>query len=188
MTQVKLSHLQKLYAHTPDPWNFVTSTYEQEKFRATKKALSRDHYAAAFELGCGNGELARHLAPACTAYTGLDAVDKALEACREKLPSADFIKGYYPCPLAPGPFDLIVLSEILYFLGRAELIRLASEISTKWHRAEVICVIYLGETDHALQGRESLEILIAALSLTHQFDYVSGTERYRIHRGLPKTP
>lgn len=178
-------HLDALYADTPDPWNFAQSNYEQAKFAATRAALSRPRYASAFELGCGNGQLARHLAPLCDTYLGMDAVAIAVESARGTIPQARFIQDFYPCPLPDGDFDLLVLSEILYFLDARALRSLAGEIAASWPGAEVICVTFLGQTGHDLQGQEALEIFTAALD-THVFEPATHTESYRIDRGLPE--
>ena len=79
MTAVPRDHLETIYADGDDPWGFRTSAYEQAKFRATRAALGRPSYASALEIGCGNGELARHIAPICDQYTGVDAVETALQ-------------------------------------------------------------------------------------------------------------
>lgn len=184
MTGVSISHLHGLYAATDDPWNFVASPYEQEKFRATRSALSRTRYRAAFELGCGNGQLARHLAGAVAHYTGMDAVETALKAARKTLPAGTFVKGYYPCALPEESFDLVVLSEILYFLDHATLRLLAADIAARWPAAEILCVTYLGPSGNALQGDEALSAFIPALQ-THRFTPLARTDSYRIDRGLP---
>ncbi|QPM89646.1 SAM-dependent methyltransferase [Pseudooceanicola algae] len=178
-------HLHGLYADTTDPWNFRQSEYEQAKFAATRRALSRRHYAHAFELGCGNGQLARHLVDFCDNYTGLDAVATAIEAARESVPKAAFLRDYYPCPLPEGSFDLLILSEILYFLDHDSLRKLASDIQSAWPQAEILCVNWLGDTDHDLQGQEALTVLTTALR-THDFSCVDQTDGYRIDRGLPR--
>ena len=142
MMGVGRNDLNALYADTPDPWNFEHSDYEQAKFAATRAALTRSRYTSAFELGCGNGQLARHLAPLCESYTGMDAVAIAVETARRAVPKARFIQDFYPCPLPDEDFDLLILSEILYFLDPATLRSLAKEIAASWPRAEVICVIW----------------------------------------------
>ena len=182
---VGLEHLNALYADNADPWNFAESNYEQDKFTATRAALSRPRYKGAFELGCGNGQLARHLAPLCDTYTGMDAVEVAVETARRTLPQACFLQGFYPCALPKYAFDLLILSEILYFLDPSALKTLARDIATFWSRAEVICVTYLGQTSHGLQGQEALQIFTAALD-THAFEAVTRTEGYRIDRGVPE--
>ncbi|MFW8637563.1 SAM-dependent methyltransferase [Cribrihabitans pelagius] len=178
-------HLCALYAETDDPWNFRHSDYEQAKFAATLQALSRNRYRHAFELGCGNGQLARHLAGLCDRYTGMDAVAIAVEAARRAVPTATFIQDFYPCPLPNENFDLLILSEILYFLDRASLRGLARGIADSWPETEIICVTWRGPTGNALEGEDALQIFMNALA-THSFTRRIRTKDYRIDRGLPK--
>lgn len=179
MTSV-IAHLHDLYAHTDDPWHFATSPYEQAKFRATRKALRRDRYRSALEIGCGNGALAQHLAPLCDSYTGIDAVARAVIAARDRVPAARFVQAVYPCDLPVQSPDLIVLSEVLYFLTPDMIARLAGDLRTAAPEAEVVCVTYLGDTAQALQGRDALAMFCAAVPLARVVD----TGRYRIDSGV----
>ncbi len=179
---VSLDALRRKYAGGDDPWNFRTSPYEQAKFAATRAALSRERYRAGLELGCGNGALAWHLAPHCAEYLGLDAVETAVDSARRTVPAARFEQGWLPDDLPEGPFDLIVLSEILYFLDPADLRRLAGGIARRWSDAELICVTWLGETEHPLQGAEALAIFDAALPPAMRLSQVVRRDAYRIDR------
>jgi len=181
---VGLDHLQGLYADTSDPWGFADSPYEQSKFAATRAALSQSGYRSAFELGCGNGELASHLSELCGRYIGMDAIATALRAARERVPEARFVQGFYPGPLPEGDFDLLILSEVLYFLDAQGLARLAEDISARWREAEILCVTWLGPTGNPLQGNEALRMFTDALP-SHAFTCVTKTDNYRIDRGLP---
>ena len=182
-----LEYLERLYHDGDDPWNFRTSHYEQAKFAATRTSLERDHYHSCLEIGCGNGALAEHLAPVCDHYTGLDGVETALVAARRAVPSGVFVQGFFPCALPPGPHDLIVLSEILYFLGPSEL-SLLSERLGAWRQAEVICVTYLGDTGHPLSGQEAFTLFAAAMGDGRRFETLRTDTHYRIDRHLPIRP
>ena len=103
MTAVSCEQLEGIYAAGDDPWSFRTSAYEQSKFRATCAALPRRSYRSVLELGCGNGELARHIAPRCAAYTGVDAVQTALDAARRALPEGRFHRLFLPALLPAIP-------------------------------------------------------------------------------------
>ncbi|UOA16734.1 MULTISPECIES: class I SAM-dependent methyltransferase [Sulfitobacter] len=181
---VGLDHLQGLYAQTSDPWGFEHSAYEQAKFAATRAALSQSGYRSAFELGCGNGQLARHLIDLCARYTGMDAVASALRAARQAVPQGRFVQGFYPGPLPEGDFDLLILSEVLYFLDRAGLEQLAIDIQARWPQAEIICVTWLGPTGNPLQGEEALKGFAQALA-ARDFARLTQTDDYRIDRALP---
>ncbi len=182
---VTLSELEGKYRGSADPWQFRTSPYEQEKFAATRAALARRRYASAVELGCGNGALAEHLAPLCDDYIGIDAVARAVAAARQAVPEARFLRRLLPCALPGGDHDLIVLSEILYFLGAEDIRRLAAQISGGWPRAEILCVTWLGDTGHALQGEEALNIFCRAMGPEARFATLRRTSGYRIDRHVP---
>ena len=186
MTAVGQGRLQALYAGGDDPWGFRTSVYEQAKFQATRDALVQPAYASALELGCGNGEFARHIAPLCAAYTGIDAVGSALDAARRAVPEGRFEQAYLPCELPSGPHDLILLSEVLYFLDLPGIAALGGQIARRWPAAEVITVNWLGPSGNPLQGGASLIAFAKALRPAFTTTLVSRTTDYRIDRfGAP---
>lgn len=159
MTAADLAHLRGLYAATDDPWDFRGSPYEAERLDAVAAALPRARYDAALEIGCGNGELARRIAPRCAAYTGLDAVPAALAAARAAVPRGRFAQAFLPCALPPPPgaaYDLVLLSEVLYFLGRDAIRDVAARIDAEHACADVVVVTWRGATGHALDGDGAL--------------------------------
>lgn len=162
MTGIDERHLHDLYADGDDPWHFRTSPYEAAKFDATVAALPRARYGSGLELGCGNGELARRLAPRCDAYTGLDAVEVALTSARCVVPSACFQQGFLPCPLPDGDHDLIVLSEILYFLDPDAIDWLAEELDRFYPGADIVCVTWRGPSGNPLEGEAALALFLVA--------------------------
>jgi SAM-dependent methyltransferase len=182
MTAVSESRLQEIYGHSDDPWSFRSSEYEQAKFRSTADALARPSYRSALEVGCGNGELARHIALRCETYTGVDAVGTALNAARRAVPLGHFVQAYLPCPLPDGPHDLIVLSEVLYFLDAPGLVSLAREIAQRWPDAEVLSVTWLGPSGNPLEGLEALGVFAAAIAPAFNICVVLRTEEFRIDR------
>lgn len=159
--------LAALYAKGDDPWNFRDSAYEHGKFAATAAALPRPRYAHGLEIGCGNGELARHLAPRCARYTGIDAIPAALAAARRAVPEGRFVETFLPAPLPEAgnaPYDLIVLSEILYFLDRGGIADLAARIDAAAPAGDVICVTWRGPSGNPLAGEDALAAYMAASS------------------------
>jgi SAM-dependent methyltransferase len=176
-------HLLALYVETDDPWNFRTSAYEAAKFDATLAALPGRHFRHVLELGCGNGELGRRLAARADAYTGLDAVPRALAAGREAVPGGRFVQAFLPCPLPEPhgpPYDLIVLSEILYFLDGDGLRALAGFIDRDAPHAQVLAVTWTGPSGNTLQGPEAVAAFSGATGRPSV--RVRETERFRIDR------
>jgi SAM-dependent methyltransferase len=162
---VDLSHLLDLYARTDDPWEVGAPCCEAERIDAVARALPRPRYQAALDIGCGNGELARRIAPRCVTYTGLDAVPAALAAARRAVPGARFVRAFLPCalPEAPrGAYDLVMLSEMLYFLDRDAIADLAGRIDDGHPESDVIVVTWRGPTGHTLGGDSAFAAYVAA--------------------------
>ncbi len=185
MSPVSLDQLKRLYDTTDDPWHFRTSTYEQIRFGATVASLEGRHYAQLLEIGCGNGELARQLHSSTHRYVGVDASLVALEAAKRAVPHAEFEERFLPCDLPNGQFELIVLSEVLYFLDRAGLASLAGQIRHRWPMAQLLCVNYLGPSGNELQGKEAFAHFMQALGSHYRHESVLMDENFRIDRLTP---
>lgn len=165
-----------LYRDDPDPWNFRDSPYEHAKYRATLDFLPRARYGHILEVGCAIGVLGRLLAGRCDRYLGIDASARALdEARRGAPPNMDFRLICVPEAFPDGPFDLVVLSEILYFLCARDVRLLASRIARS---ADVILVNWTGSTDRDLQGPEAAELFAAAFG--RQPDRVTEVRHFRV--------
>lgn len=114
-----------MYRDSDDPWGFTSRWYEQRKYQVTMAALSAPRYRRAFEAGCSIGVLSEQLASRCEQLLAVDLSDKAVQIAAERLKTAggqaiaetrDFVADW-----PPGSFDLIVLSEVLYYLDHAQL-------------------------------------------------------------------
>lgn len=118
-------HFERLYAEHADPWGFATSGYEQAKYDDTIAALDRRRYAAALELGCSIGVLTARLAGRCDGLVACDASPTACRATAARMAGTgvDVRVAVIPRELPAGPFDLVVASEILYYLDAADLAR-----------------------------------------------------------------
>lgn len=115
-----------LYRRTADPWNSLGSSYEAAKRTATLAALSREHYERGLEIGCSIGTLTRFLAARCSTLAAVDASSVAVSLAREllaDLPNVEVIHAVLPAnwDYPPADLDLVVLSEIGYFLTATEL-------------------------------------------------------------------
>ena len=105
-----------LYAHDPDPWGFETSDYERAKYDATLAALDGRHYARGLEIGCSIGVLTERLSPHVDDLLAVDVSAAALDRARARLPRVRFERREIPEEFPDGRFDLIVCSEVLYYL------------------------------------------------------------------------
>ncbi|MFE1600303.1 SAM-dependent methyltransferase [Methylobacterium sp. ID0610] len=172
------------YAVDPDPWRFATSSYERAKYAATLAALTRERYVAALEVGCSIGVLTHALAPRCEALLALDVAEAALAQARARCadrPQVRFARRRIPGAWPPESFDLVLLSEVVYYLDAADVAHLAARLRASLRPGgDVVLVHWTGETDYPLSGDEAAETLIAAaqdfLAVTHQ----SRTDAYRL--------
>lgn len=152
---------ERLYTSQVDPWSVLTSAYEREKFQATLQALAQPRYRHALELGCSIGGLTRHLAGRCDALTAVDTSAMALRRARELCPQANisFVQAHLPDGDWDGPFDLVVLSEVLYYFSIPALVRLADRLSKViTPETEFVVVHWTGETDYPLSGDRATEL------------------------------
>ena len=113
-------YFEKVYAANDDPWDFQTSEYEAAKYEATLAALPRENYKNAFEIGCSIGVLTERLAAKCVKILAVDVSEKALEQaemrCRN-LPNVRFQMMRFPEEFPDKKFDLILISEVGYYLS-----------------------------------------------------------------------
>ncbi|HEV3382467.1 MAG TPA: SAM-dependent methyltransferase [Trebonia sp.] len=112
------------YASSADPWGLAERWYEARKYALTLAVLPRQRYGAAFEPGCSIGVLTAQLAPRCDRLLACDVVPDAVAAARSRAAGLSGVRverRVIPGEWPPGSFDLIVLSELLYYFDDADL-------------------------------------------------------------------
>jgi LmbE family N-acetylglucosaminyl deacetylase/SAM-dependent methyltransferase len=115
---------ERLHARHADPWQVRGSRYERRKRAATLATLPRRRYRRVFEPGCSIGELSAALAPRCGHLLAADVSESAVRAARRRLSRFRHVtvrRATLPQAWPPGRFDLIVISELGYFLGHDDL-------------------------------------------------------------------
>ncbi|MDX8438489.1 trifunctional glycosyltransferase/class I SAM-dependent methyltransferase/polysaccharide deacetylase [Mesorhizobium australafricanum] len=115
-----------------DPWNYG-SAYEQEKYERQLEILPAGPIGRALELACAEGHFTRRLAPRVDHLTATDisavAVGRARVRCGDQ-PNIEFGVLDFVADTLPGEMDLIVCSEVLYYLDdAAELRRIAKKFA-----------------------------------------------------------
>ncbi|CAN5135571.1 class I SAM-dependent methyltransferase [soil metagenome] len=161
------AYFDALFAADPDPWGLKSRDYERDKYQDTLAALEGRRFRAGVEVGCASGELSAILAPSCESYLGLDIAEEPLRQARARnadQAGAAFARLTLPDERPEGRFDLIVLSEVLYYFSRADVAKMAA-----WARSAlsdggvVLLVHWLGETpDYPLTGDEAVEAFMTA--------------------------
>jgi cyclopropane fatty-acyl-phospholipid synthase-like methyltransferase len=164
------AYFERLYAGNPDPWAFETSAYEHEKYDATIAALGGRRFANAIEIGCSIGVLTARLAAHCDQLLAVDVVESALARAKARcagLANVHFETRRLPqdWPEVDQKYDLIVLSEVLYFLNTEDIRRLAERAAASLAPGGYALLVNYTETiDEPCSGREAAETFRAAAS------------------------
>lgn len=121
-----------LFSANDDPWAFRERWYEQRKRAITLAALPRARYRTIFEPGCANGELSAELAERCDRLLCCDTASAAVNLARTRLSlfdHAEVRQSRLPGDWPEEKFDLIVFSEIGYYLDAQDLTEVIRRIS-----------------------------------------------------------
>jgi 2-polyprenyl-3-methyl-5-hydroxy-6-metoxy-1,4-benzoquinol methylase len=177
-------YFEAKYQSDIDPWQFRSSAYEREKYQATIGALVQARYANALEVGCSIGVLTALLAQRCDALIAIDASETAIAAARKTdIANAEFRVGTLPSDFPGGSFDLIMLSEVLYYFVEADLRQVAAQCTGALRpNGEIVLCHWLGETDYPLTGQAASDMFADAVALTLPVRKVVRDEVYRLER------
>jgi SAM-dependent methyltransferase len=161
-------HFERLYQTRDDPWDYLTSPYEAAKYAATLAALTRQRYACALEAGCSIGVLSALLAQRCDRLLSVDLVARAVEKAAARLgphPGARAMRATLPGGWPQGRYDLILLSELLYYLNAPDIDALARCVARDATAgAEIVLVHYQGETGTDIRPDAARDRFCAVLS------------------------
>lgn len=130
-TTDRLPYFDSLYSRDEDPYGMRTRWYEERKRNVLLAALPHRRYGTAYEPGCGAGELTVSLAARCDTVLASDFNALAVASARKRtaalanvrIESHQLPKDW---PSGEAPFDLIVVSELGYFLDAPAMGALAA--------------------------------------------------------------
>ncbi|RJQ75198.1 methyltransferase domain-containing protein [Pseudonocardiaceae bacterium YIM PH 21723] len=161
-----------LYAADTDPWQVGGSWYERRKRAITLASLPRQRYRHGLEPACGLGLLTAELADRCDRLTAFDPVSAAVHATRQRVNAHVAVaQGGLPHDIPAEPVDLVVLSEILYYLSDEDLDLTIRRLLDAVEPGGDLVVVHWrpwapeatrdGETTHALLAdRPELDVLV----------------------------
>ncbi len=126
--------LDLLHREDADPWGTETRWYERRKRDLVLSLLPRQRFDRALELGCSTGALAEALARRCGHVVAVDRSEAALELARARFADVPHVAVRdHDVPWQwpePGDFDLVVVSEMGYFLSPVALDGLVERVRT----------------------------------------------------------
>lgn len=121
--QARANYFDSIYQHL-DPFGYRTRWYEARKREILMATLPRARFARGWELGCSNGETTFCLAQRCEQLLATDMAADAVEQARRRVAGYDnveVVQACHPRDCPRGSFDLIVVSEVGYYLQPDEL-------------------------------------------------------------------
>ncbi|GAA3467061.1 class I SAM-dependent methyltransferase [Nonomuraea roseola] len=129
-----LRHYFEWFHRTPDPWRHAVDPYEARKYATTLAHVEGDTFDRVLDVGCSEGTftlLAAESYPEADVL-GVDVSERAVHRAasrskarpsgRTRFAAMDFLNQD-----PGGRFDLVVCAETLYYVGRDDRLRLASE-------------------------------------------------------------
>ncbi len=179
------TYFDGIFAQDDDPWSLASSAYEAAKFARTIAVLDDRRYASALEIGCAHGVLTQRLAPLCADLLSIDIAEKAVAAARERcrdLPQVRFDCVAFPREKpAAASFDLVLLSEVVYYWSDADIVAVGSWLRTQLpYGARLLLVHWTGATDYPQTGDDAVAKLRASLGTAILVEHTERTESYRL--------
>jgi predicted TPR repeat methyltransferase len=179
------SYFAQIYQASLDPWNFESSLYEREKYLASLAALPLERYGHAFEIGGSIGVLTRMLADRCDRLLSIDvssvAQRRAQARCADQ-PQVEFRLMQFPRETPDQTFDLIVLSEVGYYLSEQELLIARDWIVGALRPGGHLLLVHWTPLveDYPLTGDEVHDLFLTITPTLFQCVFSSRETNYRI--------
>lgn len=150
------------YARKPEGWDFEGSWYERRKRAVTLAVLPRERFRSALELGCATGVLTAALTERADDVLGTDLAAAALQRARLRAPSARFALAAFPEEWPEGRRDLVVLSEVGYYLSPDDLDRTVDRVlDTLDDDGVLVACHWRHPDDHAVSDGDTVHAAIA---------------------------
>lgn len=133
MKAIDSAGFEAMFRIDVDPWNYATSPFEAFKRRGLLQACGDRCRGRVLELACANGQTSLALEPRALRLLAIDGSPTAVNEVRRRTRGLGRVAvrtAVLPGDMPNGPFDLIVVSELLYYLApnalRVLLPRIAS--------------------------------------------------------------
>lgn len=168
-------YFEDLY-RSDDPFGYRWRWYEARKRALLLAALPAAQFADAWEIGCSNGELSAMLAPRCTRLlaTDLNARAVALAAARTAaFADVQVCQARHPHDWPQRSFDLIVFSEVGYYLEHAVLADMVQRLRSSLRPDGVLVACHWRApfAQAPLSGDQVHRLLQRGLGLPRLFGY-----------------
>ena len=173
--RVGAERFERHYEASADPWNYRDSAYEREKYAATLAALPPRGFDRALEVGCSIGVFSGLLAARCRRLVAIDFSARAVALARERLAAqenVEVVQASFPEQVPGGDWDLIVCSEVLYYLDEPALASALEWLQAQLRSgAAVVAVSWRGTgAEEPLLGDDVHDLLERRFASWHALD------------------
>ncbi|WP_347208963.1 PIG-L family deacetylase [Nocardioides marinisabuli] len=144
--------LDALHREVEEPWGADTRWYEERKRALALAMLPDRRHGRVLEVGCSTGVLTRELAGRCEEVLAVDSSPAAVAAARRRnddLPHVEVQQRLLPEDWPDGRYDVVVVSEVGYFLSPVDLDSLVRQVA---HGLTRDGVVLLAHWRHPVQG------------------------------------
>lgn len=174
-------YFDDMYGRSPDPWGFNSRWYERRKYVVSMAALPHRRYGEAFEPGCSIGVLTELLADRCDHLLSCDISPAAVEHARRRVPQARVERRALPNDWPDGRFDLIVLSEVLYYFDDHDLAEVTRRtVDSLKPGGVVLAVHWRHEVSDYPQSGDDVHAVLAGTGLRRLVGHVEADFRCEV--------
>jgi SAM-dependent methyltransferase len=154
-----------------DPFGFDINPEERLKFQRTLEVCGQGDLGRVLELGCAVGSFTEILAPRASEVLAVDVSQAAVDQVARRLRDHPNVRAQamsIPAEFPDETFDLVVASDVLYYLSVEDLERCVARIEASLSEgAAFVGVHYVPRMGSVLNGDEAHDILAAHTSLRH---------------------
>ncbi|WP_404862903.1 class I SAM-dependent DNA methyltransferase [Georhizobium sp. MAB10] len=131
---INLDGFENLFQCDPDPWDYETSAFEAHKRSVLLRHAGLSPRGRVLELACANGVTTQALMNVGLRVTALDGSLTAISQAQARLGKISRLRLLHanlPEGMPKERFDLIVVSEIVYYLGSIAARQLAKSVANR---------------------------------------------------------
>src|SRR3954453_18426713 len=158
--------LERFYAGGHDPFGFDSNPYEAAKFEDLVGVIGAGPFELPRGVGCSIGSCTGRLAPRCGELLATDISQVAVERAQHRLaghPNVRVERRTIPGEMPDGQFDLIVCSDVLYYLPTWRLRRTLGLLAGRLTPGgAIVSLHWLGEHGAPVSGDEVHDLQEAA--------------------------
>lgn len=175
--------MNRQFGRREDPFSYETTPYEAARLAAMDEALGAGALGPVLEVGCAEGHFTEKLSRRASRVLAVDISAVALARARKRAPRAVFVEADLLSwePGAEGPFDAIILGDVLYYLDRpgvgAEFEALFPRIASWLKPGRRLILAHGYANDKELAHRRSFRERFESAGLRLVSETISKTDR-----------